>query len=283
MTRPVPGFSCDIVAQRDLVGEIRGFVGQRPCGFSAGILAADHAVGGELRALADDIDLKIFYHAVDLDLGGVDPLDRSHLRRVGAMAELLGSAHIATDGAMWVKDGEYLLEAMVPMALLDDTALYIADRIKLIQDIVQLPVAIENPPFFYLVGGRHVLSVMSEIAEEADCLLTLDSGHLWGYAHIAKCSLFPDDIDIPWDRVAEVHISGTRVASEAGEDSFVDDQHSWQPEEEVWSVLRSFLERADNLRFAMSEAEGMTAKSIGRNVQRIESMICSASEANEAA
>lgn len=54
------------------------------------------------------------------------------------------------------------------------------DRIKHAQDVIGRPLTIENAPYPFVVGDRDILTLMTRIAERADCLMTIDVGHLYG-------------------------------------------------------------------------------------------------------
>jgi uncharacterized protein (UPF0276 family) len=120
---------------------------------------------------------------------------------------------------------------------------------------------------------------MTKVAESADCLLCFDSGHLYGHAHIARAPLFPDGVEVPWDRVVELHISGTQQEEDGPDDTFVDDAHPWEPIEDVWAILQTLVDRSPNVRVVVAEAEGMAATGISTGLRRIAGMLEAAAPA----
>lgn len=110
---------------------------------------------------------------------------------------------------------------------------------------------------------------MTRIAERADCLMTLDLGHLHGLrVQSGLPAVLPSDDDIAWDRVVEAHMSGTFVRRFEGGVRLVDDTHDWPISDEVWDLADVLLPRAPHLRSVMAEAEGMGVEDLADGIRR---------------
>lgn len=268
--RPVLGLSTDSMTERDLAAEaVRRTRGPVEA-FSAAALCGQDELVTELGTFAKDNGLAVYLHALDLDLAGIDPVDPGMVRQIADYARELGSPWITTDFAMWVLGGEKLIENMVPVPLTPEAVDWVADRTKRIQDIAQLPVVGENPPYPVLTGDLDVLTLMAGVAEQADCGLCLDIGHLYILRQQrGEPVLRPEDDDFPWERVVEAHVSGITCRDFAAY-QLVQDQHRWPVDEAVWRATRALLPRMTRLRALIGESEGMAADDLVTKLERMD-------------
>lgn len=262
-------FSCDSLTAADIAEETAQQVGSLASWYGVGILADDQALALRWAEFCRRHGLHALFHPLDLDICGTDPLDDRVLRALGDRARELGSGWLNIDLAMWVRRGEALLESLVPMPLVDESVDWAVERIKHAQDVIGRPLTIENAPYPFVVGDRDILTLMSRIAERADCLMTIDVGHLYGLRTQSGLDpVLPSDADIAWDRVVEAHMSGTFTRRFDGGVRVVDDKHDWPVCEEVWEAAEALLPRAPYLRSVMVEAEGMGVSELSESVRR---------------
>ncbi|MGP3683521.1 multinuclear nonheme iron-dependent oxidase [Streptomyces sp. IBSNAI002] len=263
-------FSCDSMTGLDIAEETARRVGDAAAWYGVGILAHDEELALRCAEFARGHGLHPLFHPLDLDVCGTDPLDDRVLKAIGARADELGSPWLNVDLAMWVRQGETLLESLVPMPLVDEAVEWAADRIKHAQDVIGRPLTIENAPYPFVVGNQDVLLLMTRIAERADCLMTVDVGHLYGLRmqRGVPARLPSDDGDVAWERVVEAHMSGTFTRRFDEGVLVVDDKHDWPVADEVWALADDLLPRAANLRSVMAEAEGMNADDLTDSVLR---------------
>jgi uncharacterized protein (UPF0276 family) len=257
---PDIGFSTDSLVERDLAAQV--VAASRPSvnvtGFSAAALAGQDDLIDALVTFAAKNDLDMFFHALDLDPCGTDKPDPGLLRTLGEYARALGSPWITTDLAMWVRNGEKLIESLVPLPLLDQAVPWVADRISYLQDVTQMLVVGENAPYEYVVGDLDVLDIMAAIAERADCGLCLDVGHL----HMLRLQRGqdvrrPEDAGLPWHRFVEMHISGV-APRECGPGPVIADQHRWPISETLWESFDYLAPQLTHVVTCIAESEGMS-------------------------
>ncbi|MEU0373096.1 DUF692 family multinuclear iron-containing protein [Streptomyces sp. NPDC006283] len=262
-------FSCDPMTGMDVAEETARRVGEDATWFGVGILASDEELALRSADFCRRHGLRALFHPLDLDVCGTDPLDDGLLRAIGRRADELDSPWLNIDLAMWVRRGESLLESLVPMPLVDAAVDIAVDRIKHAQDVIGRPLTIENAPYPFVVGDQDILTLMTRIAEGADCLMTIDVGHLYGLrVQSGRDTVLPSDDDIAWERVVEAHMSGTFIRRFEGGVRLVDDKHDWPVSDEVWELADALLPRAPHLRSVMAEAEGMTADELTDSVRR---------------
>lgn len=140
-------FSCDSITDMDVAELTAREVGSDATWFSVGILADDQELALRSTEFCRRHGLHALFHPLDLDICGTDPLDDRLLRALGERAAELDSPWLNIDLAMWVRDGETLLESLVPMPLVDEAVDWAVDRIKHAQDVIGRPLTIENAPY----------------------------------------------------------------------------------------------------------------------------------------
>jgi uncharacterized protein (UPF0276 family) len=243
-------------------------VGAAATWYSVGILSHQEDLAHLFAEFCRRRKLHALFHPLDLDICGTDPLEPEQLRALAARARELDAPWLNVDLAMWCRNGEALLEALLPMPLVDEAVEYTADRVKHAQDILQRPLTIENPPYLFKFGDGDMLQLMDRIAARADCLMTIDVGHLYGLRRLqGRPLIMPSDDDLDWNRVVEVHMSGTydRLFPE---EIVVDDKHDWPVDSKVWDMAMELIPRAKNLRAVLAEGEGLSADELAASVLR---------------
>jgi len=264
-------YSCDAVADYDIAVEVARSVGDAATWYSVGILNDDQDLAARFATFCTEYKLLPLFHPIDLDLCGTDPYDPRVLTGIRDRAAELGTPWVNADLAMWCRGGEALLDSLVPMPLVPESIRWAADRVKHAQDVLQVPITIENAPYPFIIGDEDILQLMTQIAKRADCLMTVDVGHLYGLRRQRhQSAVLASDADVDWDRVVEAHMSGTFVRHFGRDTVVVDDKHDWTVADEVWQLALDLLPRAGNLRAVMAEAEGMAAAELAASVHRFQ-------------
>lgn len=268
--RPVLGLSTDSMTERDLAAEAVRRARPPVTAFSAAALCGQDDLVDELGTFAKANGLSIYLHALDLDLAGIDPVDPGMVRQIADYARALGSPWITTDFAMWVLRGEKLIENMLPVPLTREAVDWVADRTRRIQDIAQLPIVGENPPYPVLAGDLDILTLMAGIAERADCGLCMDIGHLYILRQQRGEPVErPEDADFPWERVVEAHISGI-TCRDFNAYQLVQDQHRWPVDDPVWRTTELLMPRMTQLQALIGESEGMGIDDLVVKLERMD-------------
>jgi uncharacterized protein (UPF0276 family) len=216
-----------------------------------------------------DYGLTPLLHTLDLDLCGLDPLNEALVANLGAIARRLQVGWVTTDLAMWMRDDEALVEALVPMPWTEDAIDYIVPRVTRVQEILGLPVALENSSYAYVVGDANPFEIQCAIAKATDSLMVFDVGH-YLIASVTSGvdldSLLPRDF--LWERVVEGHISGVTILS-ARDGVIADDQHATPISEQLWELAAATMPRARQLRYMVAESEGISGPDLVGKVRRM--------------
>lgn len=130
------------------------------------------------------------------------------------------------------------------------------ERIKEVQAIIPVPIAIEPPPLTFVVGDIPLLAFFGAIAESCDCAILLDMGHLVSYEMAAGKPLLEGSENFPWQRVIEVHIAGGKLKQGDGGPVYID-AHEADVLPETWHMLDEILPRLPNLKALCYECEGV--------------------------
>jgi uncharacterized protein (UPF0276 family) len=158
-------------------------------------------------------------HGLTMSVGGTDPLDDVYLRELAAFVRDVGSPW-HSDHLCFGSSSSRVLHDLLPVAFKGRSVRPIADRIKRAQDVLGVPMAIENISFYMHPGKREMgeAEFIARVCDAADCGLLLDVNNAYVNAHN-----FGFDIDewmraAPLDRVVQMHV--------AGHEWFDLDQHS---------------------------------------------------------
>ena len=196
--------------------------------------------GGLNRSLLQRIGERypLSFHGVNLNLGGVDELDRSYLqglrRAVAEFQPVLVSEH-----ACFTAHQQHHFHDLLPVPCTDEAVLHMAARIGQVQDYLGREILIENISRYaaYEESQLSECEFLSAVCQEADCGLLLDLNN----AYVNQCNLGEDLNDfvagLPLSRVGEVHLAGYSVR-----EGRVLDTHSSAPSDAVWDHYRNFCE-----------------------------------------
>jgi uncharacterized protein (UPF0276 family) len=161
-------------------------------------------------------------HGVSLSVGSTDPLNVDYLRKLKALAART-RARWVSDHLCWTGVLGRNTHDLLPLPYDEATLRHIVSRVKQVQDVLERPLALENPSSYVAFGS----STMSEweflkrLAEEADCALLLDVNNVYvsAFNHGFDPEAYIDAI--PADRVVQYHLAGhtnkgTHTATAAG-------------------------------------------------------------------
>lgn len=266
---PLVAMSWDMTTEHDRLTPYAEDLVRHARSFMVGPYARDASIVDEALRFCSRYDLVPLLHTLDLDLCGLDPLEEDVVAQLGGAARRLGVEWVTTDLAMWAKDGESLVEALVPMPWIADAVDYIVPRVERIQDILGVRVAVENSSYAYVLGEDNPFDIQSEIVRRADSYAAFDVGH-----YLIATEVTGEDTrtflprDFCWDKVVEAHLSGVTVL-DAPNGVVADDQHPAPISEQLWDLAGRTLPAAPHLRAVVAESEGMQGRDLVDKVARL--------------
>lgn len=202
----------------------------------------------QLLALRQHLPLSI--HGVGLSLGGVDPLDLQHLRRLKRLCERYAPTLVSEHLAWCTHAGRYLGD-LLPVPYNEATLQSVAARVHQVQETLSRQILIENPSAYLRLDASDINdSEMSEseflrlLCERTDCGLLLDLNNLMVSCH--NCGGDPVTYlrNLPVERVGEIHLAGhSRINRQSGDvlsDLLIDD-HASAVADDTWDLYVEWL------------------------------------------
>jgi uncharacterized protein len=189
-------------------------------------------------------DYALSVHGVGLSIGGAQPLDRAHIRRLQRLLEryepISFSEHLA-----WSTHGGSFLNDLLPFPYNDATLRRVILHVQQLQDALGRRILLENPATYlrFETSIYAETEFLREIAGRTGCGLLLDVNNV--YVCAENHAFTPEDyIDaFPLSRVEEIHLAGyAEDVDEIGEKLLID-AHCAPVSEAVWSLYARALAR----------------------------------------
>lgn len=192
-------------------------------------------LGDQFKALTEQFTF--ICHGLSLSIGGPAPLDIDFVRAVKKFNHNhnvgLYSEHLS------YCSGSGHLYDLMPIPFTEEAVAYVAERIAIVQDILQQKIAIENVSY-YAAPHQQLKEVdfLNAVLEEADCHLLLDINNIY----VNSVNHGYDAVDflkaMPTERIAYGHIAGHY---EEAPDLIVD-THGADVINPVWALLHKAYE-----------------------------------------
>lgn len=217
----------------------------------------------------------VVQHGVSLGIGATTPLDFDYLAKLKKLTRRTNTPWL-TDHLCWTRASGVDLHDLLPLPYTEEAVLHVADRVRQVQDYLELRVGLENTSSYmtYRASTMSEWAFISAIAEEADCGLLLDVNNVYvsAYNHGFDAKEFIDGL--PHDRVMQYHLAG-----HTNKGDYILDTHSAHVIDEVWALYRhavtktgsvsTIVEWDDDIpEFAVLHAEAQKAAAIRREVER---------------
>ena len=85
----------------------------------------------------------VLLHGVSLNIGSVDPLDRTYLAKVKELARRVRAPWV-TDHLCWTGVAGRNVHDLLPLPLNEETLAHVAARVRVVQEILERPLHLEN-------------------------------------------------------------------------------------------------------------------------------------------
>lgn len=152
-------------------------------------------------------------HGLSLSVGSPEPLDMEFLKNVKQFLKEY-QVEIYSEHLSFSKCDNAHLYDLLPIPFREDAVKHVAHRIRQVQDYLGRQIAIENVSYYTPVAAKmDEATFITQVAEEADCLLLLDVNNVYinafNHNYVAKSFIKK----LPLERVAYIHMAGhTKVA-----------------------------------------------------------------------
>jgi uncharacterized protein (UPF0276 family) len=200
--------------------------------------------GGLNRELLEQINqhYPLSFHGVNLNLGGVEPLDYDYLSRLRLAIDHFKPTLIS-DHACFTAHDQHFFHDLMPVPYTEQAASHMAERIIEVQNFLGQRILLENVSryFSYPESQLSEGEFLAQICAQSECGLVLDLNNAYVNFHNHG-----DDVDefitaLPLNRVAEIHLAG-----HSKQDGMLIDTHNQPVCDEVWDIYRNCVERLPN-------------------------------------
>jgi len=151
----------------------------------------------------------IVLHGVSMSVGSPDPVDRSFLAQVKALAQRVRAVWIS-DHVCWTGVAGRNLHDLLPLPYSESALRHLVKRIRQIQEILERPLVLENPSSYveFTSSTMPEWEFIARMAEEADCGVLLDVNNV--YVSAFNHGFDPETYirAIPPRRIAYFHVAG---------------------------------------------------------------------------
>lgn len=181
----------------------------------------------------------IAMHGVSLSIGSTDPLDKAYLKKLKNLANHIDPMWIS-DHLCWTGVNGHNLHDLLPLPYTKETIRHLVDRIGQVQDFLGRQILLENVSSYVAYEHSEMTEweCLTEVAEQADCLLLLDVNNI----HVSAVNHRFDAADfingVPRDRVRQFHLAGY---SDKGD--YLIDTHDHPVSAPVWELYEKAVTR----------------------------------------
>jgi uncharacterized protein (UPF0276 family) len=178
-------------------------------------------------------------HGVSLSIGSTQPLDRTYLAQVKALAARLEPEWVS-DHLCWTGIAGRNMHDLLPLPYTEEALANVVERVRTVQDILGRRILLENVSSYVTYRDSQVTEwqFLSEIAQRADCLILLDVNNIY----VSSVNHEFDPLDylnaIPVDRVQQIHLAGHENHGD-----YLIDTHDHPVPDPVWELYGAALRR----------------------------------------
>ena len=198
------------------------------------------ADGGRQLQVLDAVrrDYGVSLHGVGLSLGGSDPLDTDHLRRLRRLVQRVEPA-LVSEHVCWSSADGIFLNDLLPMPCTHVALQHLAARISAVQEFLGRQILVENVSSYLTFDGAEMTEwdFLVQLARRAGCGILLDVNNIYVSAENHGFPALNYLRGIPPELVGEVHLAGHTAV-----DGILIDTHSAPVADAVWALYREALQ-----------------------------------------
>jgi uncharacterized protein (UPF0276 family) len=178
-------------------------------------------------------------HGVSLSIGSTQPLDRTYLAQLKALAARVEPEWVS-DHLCWTGIAGRNMHDLLPLPYTEEALANVVERVRTVQDILGRRILLENVSSYVTYRDSQLTEwqFLREIAERADCLVLLDVNNIY----VSSVNHEFDPLDylnaIPVDRVQQIHLAGHESHGD-----YLIDTHDHPVPDPVWELYGAALRR----------------------------------------
>lgn len=167
-------------------------------------------IGGYWKKIIKQLAEKhtITSHGLSLSIGSPEPLDWEFLKQVKSFLKEYDIQNYSEHLSFSKCDNAHLYD-LLPIPFREDTIKHVSERIKQVQDFLEMKIAIENVSYYTPVAAEmREVEFVNRIVEEADCNLLLDVNNVYVNAFNHQYDAKEFIKELPLDKVSYIHMAG---------------------------------------------------------------------------
>lgn len=176
----------------------------------------------------------VVLHGVSLSVGSKDSINFDYLKKLKELGKRI-NARWVSDHLCWCGVSGMNTHDLLPMPYTNEALRHTIERVKIIQDFLERPIALENASTYleFSVSTWPESEFLSALAEEANCGILLDVNNVYvsSFNHGFDPKQYIDRI--PKDRVVQMHLAG-----HTNKGTHILDTHSDYVINSVWDLYR---------------------------------------------
>lgn len=178
-------------------------------------------------------------HGVSLSIGSTDELDLEYLKKLKRLVNDIEPKWVS-DHICWTGTQGVNLHDLLPLPYTEEAIKHVVSRVKQVQDYLGRQILLENVSSYitYNHSAMTEWEFLSEVVEQADCLLLLDINNI--YVSSFNHRFNPHDYlnGIPKDRVQQFHLAG-----HLNLETHIIDTHDHDVIPDVWNLYEEALKK----------------------------------------
>ncbi|WP_436970305.1 HvfB family MNIO-type RiPP peptide maturase [Microbulbifer spongiae] len=171
-------------------------------------------------------------HGLSLSIGAAEPLD---MELVGSIKQFIREHGIRcySEHLSYCSDRGHLYD-LLPIPFTSEAVMHVAERIRIVQDVLGERIAMENVSY-YAAPGQEMseLAFLKAVLAEADCDLLLDVNNIYVNAINHRYDPLEFLRELPTKRVRYIHVAGHYDEA----DDLKVDTHGAPVIDPVWQLL----------------------------------------------
>lgn len=156
----------------------------------------------------------LYTHGLSLSIGSPDELDFDFLRKLKVFLNETG-AKVYSEHLSYAKCDNAHLYDLLPIPFTHDAVKHVAERIRIIQELLERKISIEIVSYYTPVAPEMTeIEFINAILAEANCDLLLDVNNVYvnSFNHLYDAKDFLNKL--PMDKVSYIHMAGHEKVSE---------------------------------------------------------------------
>lgn len=182
----------------------------------------------------------IVMHGVSLSIGTVDPLNSEYLAKLKKLIKWAQPLWIS-DHLCWTGVAHKNTHDLLPVPYTDAALKHIVQRLKEVQDYLEMNIALENPSTYLEFKNSQMAEAefIAQMVEKSGCELLLDVNNVYVtcFNHGLDPQVYLDSL--PLNKVKQIHLSG-----HSNKGTHIIDTHDDHVIDEVWNLYKYVVNKA---------------------------------------